>query len=104
MRRLALAWVADASGAVSGTLTDYVSGELLRVVFIPGSPAPTAAYDVTVLDENARDVLGGTGANLSATVTSEAAATTPMPLDDKLELRVANAGSGGAGTVVLYIR
>lgn len=115
VRKITLSWVADGSGNVSGNLTDYVGGELLRVVFDPGSPAPTANHDIVLNDESGLDVLAGRGANLSATATTHVvpgvpftdgttASVRPVALDDKLELQVSNAGSGGAGSVILYVR
>lgn len=115
VRKVTLAWVATAGGAVSGNYTDYLSGEIVRVVFDPGSPAPTNAYDVTLLDESGIDLLAGQGGNLSDTATTHVVpgvplkdgtttSTMPVQVDDKLQLVVANAGSGGAGAVILYMR
>ena len=116
VRKYTFDWVSSAGGAVSGTESDHISGEILRVVFIPsGTAAPTANYDVTLEDEAGNDVLGGRGANLSATVTTTVkpgvaftdgttTSVAPIAIDDKLELVVANAGNAKAGTVILYVR
>lgn len=117
VRKVSLAWTSTAGGAVSGNLTDYLSGVLARVAFVPNtsSTQPTNLYDITLLDENGIDVLAGQGADLSnATATAvipgvplKDGTTTsvgPAQIDDKLELRVANAGSAKTGTVVLYLR
>ena len=115
VRKLTLAWTCDASGVVSGTLTDYVSGEIVRAVFAPGSPAPTDLYDATLLDGAGADVLGGQGADRSAAVVQQVAPGVPLKdgtstsvrgvqVDDTLELRIANAGNSKAGTLVLYVR
>src|SRR5688500_7469186 len=58
-------WTSDASGNVNGT-TFNLAGELLRVAFVPGSGGaqPTAAFDVTLIDEWGFDVLNAYGADL----------------------------------------
>ena len=117
VRKLSLVWVSNSSGDVSGTLTDYISGEILRVVFIPGATSlqPSNNYDVTLLDQNCLDVLAGQGANLSDTSTTHVCPGVPfkdgtttstrtIAVEDKLELRVANGGNAKGGTVILYVR
>lgn len=117
IRKYSLAWVSDSLGAVSGTLTEVISGVIVKAVFIPdsGGTQPTNLYDVTLLDENGLDVLAGRGANLSNSASSATApglavtdgTTTgivPVPIDDQLELRVANGGNAKGGSVVLYVR
>jgi hypothetical protein len=73
-KKITLAWTSSAGGAVSGTPTTQVRGEIKRVTFIPGTgnDVPTAAYDVVVLDASGVDVLAGLGANLSETAVSHA--------------------------------
>jgi hypothetical protein len=116
VRRVALAWTSDTSGNVSGILTNYLNGALVRVVFVPGTggDAPAASYDVTLLNEDGIDLLAGQGANLSATVSSHVAPGLPLKdgttvsvvfpqVAGKLELQVSGAGSLNKGTVVLYV-
>jgi len=113
--KVTLDWTSDASGDVSGTHTVYLSGQIERVCFIPdsGGTQPTDQYDVTLEDDNGLDVLQGLGANLSnATATDvvpvvtdgNAGNASPTAIDDKLELKVANAGNAKGGKVILYIR
>jgi hypothetical protein len=114
IRRLVLAWTSSAGGAVQEILSPVVSGELLRVVFAPGAGAvqPSANYDVTLLDEDGFDVLGGLGANRSNAAKEEVVPLTGdgvttnqrRALDGVLDLRVANAGNAKSGTVTLYVR
>lgn len=117
VRRVSLTWVSDAAGAVSGTLSRLISGTLVKVVFVPGAGAlaPTAAYDVTLLDEFGLDVLAGQGANLSETTTTATCpgvplkdgtttSVVPVQVNDQLEIRVANAGDSNGGAVHLFIR
>jgi hypothetical protein len=117
VRKYTFAWTSDASGAVSGTLSEFISGTIVGVDFIPGAAAaqPSDAYDVTLLNGSGIDVLAGQGANLSnvnkssvcpgvpfkdGTTTSIA----PRPIDSELELRVANAGNAKSGTLILFVR
>jgi len=114
VRTVTLAWTSDAAGAVNGTLTKMVSGEVLRVVYVPGSGGtqPTDLYDLTLEDANGVDVLAGKGANLSnvnktqicpligdGTTTNQRNA-----VDGTLELKVTNAGNAKTGTVVVYLK
>jgi hypothetical protein len=115
VRSLALAWTSSAGGAVSGIPTlEKIAGEMLRVVFIPGSGGvqPTDAYDVTLLDDDGLDVLAGKGANLSNSSASTicplvgdgTTTVRPCAIDGNLTLVVANAGNAKQGTVKLYYR
>ena len=105
-----LAWTSDASGDVSGTPTENdINGVLLNAKFIPNTDAdqPADEYDVTLLDTDGVDVLGGLGANLSQ---STASITTPLAGDGLVNVRsalslvVANAGNTKKGQVVIYWR
>lgn len=112
-RKVSLAWTCSAGGAVSGTPTVQVRGEIVRVTFIPGTAGnqPTDQYDVTLLDTSGVDVLAGLGANLSNAAASHACpligngVTTNqrMAVNDTLELQVANAGNAKRGTVCVYL-
>jgi hypothetical protein len=117
VQRVELHWTSDASGNVSGTLTDRLNGALVRAAFSHSGPggAPTNLYDVTLLDGSGADVLGGQGANLAIASPSHVApgvplkdgtttTTAPVQVDDQLELQVANAGNAKSGVVTLYIR
>ena len=112
--RVTLAWTSAADGSASGD-TPSLSGELMKVVFDPGSAAPTANYDITLNDANGFDVLAGFGANLSATVTTQlkpgiafkdgtTTSVAPTVIDGVLTLAVTNAGDTKSGSVVLYLR
>jgi hypothetical protein len=92
-----------------------ISGEIQRVVIDPQSPAPTDLYDITLTDEDSVDVLAGQGANVSTSATSIVCPGTPLKdgttvsvrpvvVDGILTLNITNAGNGGAGKVVVYVR
>lgn len=109
-------WVSDGSGNATLASSVVVSGQMVRVVFVPSaSAAPTANYDVTLTDADGIDVLAGQGANLSATLSANVCPGTPLkdgtttsvlPLvvDSVLTLNVSNAGDSKAGRVAVYVR
>lgn len=106
--RYSLAWVCDAAGAVSANPQTFRVGQLTQIKFIPdgGGTAPTTLYDVTLIDANGIDYLGGTGANLSATVSTQVRVAAPLLYDgvSTLDLVVANAGISKGGTVQLWFQ
>lgn len=110
--KLSLAWTSDASGNVSGIPALNISGVLSRVTFIPaaGGVAPTALYDVTLLDDDGVDVLAGLGIDRSATLKESVypllggAANVPAVCVGSLNLVVANAGNAKQGSISLYFR
>src|SRR3990167_1003625 len=57
----------------STAIDEEISGELLALETNPGSPAPTANYDITITDEDGLDVLHGVGANRHTTDTEKVA-------------------------------
>lgn len=109
-------WVSDGSGNAAIPSTLPVSGRIQRVVFVPSATAaPTANYDVTLLDSDGVDVLSGQGANLSETTASsicpgialkDGTTTSVVPgvVDSVLTLNVSNAGDSKAGKVIVYVR
>lgn len=111
-------WTANASGVVNSsvqTALSKISGEILKVVTIPGSPTPTDNYDITLLDADGVDVLAGQGADRSSSTKQSVApgvplkdgTTTsvgPMAVHSTLTLNVANAGDSAQGTVKVYVR
>lgn len=117
-----IAWVADASGNVNGNSLALPAGTVLKVKFVPSTTAvPTNLYDMDLLDAQGisqfDDGSGASiGANLSSTVPTDRApfingsATTYVRNwisgsagGRPYQLTVSGAGSGGAGTVILYI-
>lgn len=107
-KKITFSWTSsDDTGAVSGTTTaEAHDGQILTCVTVPGSgdEEPTVNYDVTLLDEAGCDVLAGQGANRSNVTTEYITASMGCVANDKLELRVANAGNSKTGTVVVFLR
>ena len=65
---------ADASGAtfIATATTRPLYGYVYEVVTNPGSPSPTALYDITLTDSDGVDIMGGQLLNRSATVSESA--------------------------------
>ena len=108
INKISNAWTSDGSGD-SAEETKSVSGVIERVVFIPGTGGdqPTAAYDVTVLDEDGIDVLAGIGANLANNADTQNVPALgtyfKVAVDGKLTFTVANAGANNAGEIHVYL-
>ncbi len=101
-------WTADAAdGSIPDTGLGTIAGTLLRLMTNPGTPAPTAAYDVVIEDEDGFDVLGGLGANRSATITEEGeikGTTYRRIVGSALTLKISgNIVNGAKGIVRLYV-
>lgn len=108
LKKISFAWTSDGSGVVSGTLTTAAyTGALERLVTVPagGGSAPTDNYDVTLLDGDGVDVLMGAGADRDTANTEQVLRDAlGVVANDRLELRVANAGNAKSGTVHVYLR
>lgn len=112
-------WVSDASGAVNGSTFEMKMGTIVAVEFVPGAGAlaPTALYDVDLLDAEGVTMFddgSGTsiGSNLSATDGSH-----KVPLvglvgvtiyrrwhhGGLVQPTVAGAGDSNAGTINIYV-
>ena len=96
------------AGKARKTTANAYNGVLLRAVFVPdgGGTQPTAAYDVTVEDDDGYDVLIGLGADLSnaAAVSKAEKDGLGAVANDHLTVSVTNAGNAKGGAVILYIR
>ena len=109
-------WVSDdATGAVTGTSRKIV-GHLVKAVTDPGSPAPSANYDIALTDDASADILANTDATLANrhTTTSEtveffvknaaAAAMNRGPVVcSTVTIAITNAGNSKAGQIILYV-
>lgn len=100
-------WLCTDGGVVSSTTLNKYCGIITKVVIIPdGAPtAPTAAYDMTILDENGIDVLEGNGADCSATATEYLDQSDGLGnvSESTLTLTIAAAGNAKGGLVYLYL-
>lgn len=98
--------------AIATNTMAYLSGWYLDMVEInPGSTAPTANYDVYLLNANGTDILGGAGENRSATAnetvvprkSTSVALYGGMFHDGTLTLRISNNLVNSAVTVIKCI-
>jgi hypothetical protein len=106
LRKITWTWTSSAGGAADLQTANAYTGALVRLVTIPSAgSAPTALYDITLLDEDGVDVLAGAGIDRSATLTEQVAATSlGCVANDKLYLHITNAGNAKAGTVIVFLR
>src|SRR5579872_527361 len=108
--KYSIAWTSDASGNVNGNPLALKRGHLLQVKFAPGSPTPSASYNVTLPDADGVDLLAGKGATLSNTTSTFAQPTptggnSPMFIEPQaaINLTVTAAGATTQGRVDLFI-
>ncbi|HEY3363952.1 MAG TPA: hypothetical protein VGK74_02715 [Symbiobacteriaceae bacterium] len=107
MKKIAFAWTSTAGGIATATTDGAYSGEIRRLVTVPGTAGaqPTDQYDVTVNDQDGTDVLMGAGANRSNAATEQVLASSlGVVANDTLALSITNAGNAKSGTVYLYLR
>ena len=111
VKKIKFAWASEDGGANGGkatkTTTNTYTGEIIRLVTIPGggANAPSVDYDVAVNDEDSTDVLMGGGANRHTSNTEQVLASSlGCVANDKLSLSITNAGNAKTGTVIMYIR
>lgn len=110
VKKISFAWTAGTGvdeGLATKTTEKAYSGEIIRLVTVPGSDgdAPTDNYDVVINDEDTTDVLMGAGADRDTANTEQILASfLGCVANDKLSLSITNAGDTKKGTVYLYIR
>ena len=110
VKKIAFSWISGSDGAAvtaAGTTLKTYNGVIERLVTIPGvAPnVPTDLYDITIDDEDKTDVLMGAGKDRSnANIEQVGRADLGVVANDKLTLKVADAGVAKKGTVYLYIR
>ena len=106
-----IAWTSSAGGVVSANSFSIRRGTITQVKFVPGSGGaqPSDLYDVTLVDADGLDLLGGLGANLSnaapvGVTDLHISVVSPTATNLTLDLQVANAGSTKSGTVYLWVQ
>lgn len=98
IRRINFSVVADASdGSIPDTVLPKFQGRLLALHTNPGATAPTANYDITLVDGDGLDRLQGVGLNRHTTnseqvpvVYASTSVCPPVSLDEALTLTFAN--------------
>lgn len=107
IKKVIFAWTSAADGTASEQTTNVYSGEIIRLVTIPGTAGvqPTDQYDITITDEDSVDVLAAAGANRSNANTEQVAASSlGCVANNKLTINVTNAGNAKSGTAIIYIK
>lgn len=114
IQKIVWAWTAHTDGTVIASTTDgqnpttyrKYTGKCIRLITDPdGTAVPSDNYDITIVDEDGYDVLMGAGANRDEANNEQVLESSlGICLYSTLSLRVAAAGSGGKGVVILYLR
>jgi len=109
VKKVKFDWTSSAGGAADGTTTHTFTGEILRVVQIPGTSGnqPTDLYDMTIVDGDSLDVLFGNGANISNAASSQVhwrTSSLAAIVNSTLTIHVTNAGNAKSGSTIVYIR
>lgn len=108
LTKYSVAWTADATGAVAGAGFDIKRGRIWSVKFVPGTPAPTTGYAISLLDPDGADLLDGAGASVNSAVASYAAASVGVAAQfvegfAAVTPVVSGAGNGGQGALVVIV-
>ena len=102
-------WASTDGGAVVGSAsTDYYTGIIACIEMIPdaATTTPTAAYTLTLKDDNGVDLLHGLGvgsATATATVAKVFGDGLGIAVNTKLTMAVAAAGDAKGGILNVYI-
>lgn len=108
VKKIRAAWTSGTGaegGTASATTTGVYDGKLVSLITDPGATAPTDDYDLTAVDADGDDVLGGAGLNRDTANTEVVAeASLGAVAASKLTLAIANAGDAKVGVAVIYIR
>ena len=116
MYTLTLAWTSDSeTGAVEAATSDEITAWLegkwiMSAKTVPGTgnEAPTAAYDITITDEDGFSIFGTDLNDRSATATEEAlpyvaGTKAPRLITGALTTSVSAAGNSNTGKIILTI-
>lgn len=84
-----------------------ITGWIILVETDPGATAPTTLYDITLVNANGRDVMGGALADRSATAAeavlpSISSTSTPVFNDGALTITVTAAGNSKTAEILIY--
>lgn len=82
-QEVSISWVADAANGSIPTLavTDFFGWWITRVVTNPGGTAPTALYDITLVDVDGLDLADGALTNRSASASEVETMTAQIGMD-----------------------
>jgi len=87
----------------NGPKPTKLKGFIVRVVTNPGATAPTAAYDLTLLDEDGVDVASGNLADRHESTSEDWIPSDPPYIDGELTFTLAAAGNAKIGVCTIYM-
>jgi hypothetical protein len=98
--KITLSWTA------SGGQTDYVRGDIRRIVMTIGGGSTGTTSSVTLKDENGIDLLQGQGAAVTTNVITSIYPTNTAltAVNDKLTISTTLGGTNTSGSMVIYAR
>ena len=108
---LRLFQVSYTTHATAGTFTCAtdrdITGWIVIVETDPGATAPTDNYDITLVNGNSRDVMGGAlanrdTANTEAVLPTISSISTPVFNEGPLTITVTNAGNSKTAEILIY--
>ena len=110
VKKIKWSWTAgtgsDDSSIATPTTTNTYNGKIqaLHTVGSSSAGAPSASYDITIVDQSSVDVLLGAGVNRAAATEHTPAASLGCVAYDTLTLTIDNTGDSKKGDVYLFIR
>lgn len=112
IKKVKFSWLSedggDDAGKAAKTTSEAYTGQVIGFACIPSTDAaPTTLYDVTITDEDGRDILHGVGADRPVPITDSGRIHPSLLLGSvvgsTLTLNVSNAGNAKQGDVYLFI-
>lgn len=105
-----LMWTADESGVVPSEALPEIDGYVTLVEVVPGVPAPSANYDITIKDPEGIDIMGGVLLDLPADEGRQAAPNVSGKKGDRVvsgqltfEL-TGNTNAGAKGKCIIFVQ
>ena len=107
-----LDWKAHTDQTVNNSITDLtglLAGRVVAFETIPGlngdltTTLPTAAYDITIVDEYGTDVAAGALADRSGTAGERVNPSVAIPIWGALTLKIAAAGDSKTGRLIIVV-
>ena len=115
IEKIRVDWVGDvADGSVPLTTISSMSGYIFKVITAPGSPAPTASYNVKLWDKDIGGSLlsvlqgkvdGRSSSAVEEVYTQATGATAPLVVAGDYDFQItANSALSAKGTVIFYVQ
>ena len=106
IKKVKFAITSATGGTATGTTTESYTGEVKRLVVIPGTTTaqPTNAFDVVVNDEDGYDILAGKGADKSNAAATTIVASMGCVANDRITVSASNMGDVKQATVIVYLK